>query len=216
MISTQLWNAHQDLARACLNHPFVRGIADGTLPETCFRHYIGQDAFFLGSFARAYSIAAAKTPDWEGFRTFHALGDGVLKELQLHSSYAQKWGVNLAGTQPAIATRRYTDFLLATAWGGDVGYITAAMMPCLRLYAFLGQQLATPEIPKHSYSDWIETYSGEDFEELAQQLETLGDRYICDRAGAESIYNYAMLCERDFFQAAWEAFSTSPASQGGD
>lgn len=204
MISSNLWQANQDLVVACLEHPFVQGIAEGTLPQHCFVYYVGQDAFFLGGFARAYSIAAAKAPDWEGLNLFHRLADGVLAELQLHQGYAAKWNIDLSGTQPAFMTRRYTQFLLATAWGQDVGLITAAMTPCMRLYAFLGQKLAQLQVRQHQYTEWITTYSGDEFEQLAQQLEQLSDRYITNPSEAHSIYRYAMLCERDFFQAAWE------------
>ena len=58
-LSQRLWQQNQDLAQASLEHPFVQGIYDGTLPKEKFAYYVGQDAFFLESFARAYSIAAA-------------------------------------------------------------------------------------------------------------------------------------------------------------
>jgi thiaminase/transcriptional activator TenA len=87
-ISTDLWESNQDLAQACLEHPFVQGIATGTLDRVKFAYYVGQDAFFLEAFARAYSLAAAKAPDWEGFNTFHSLAGGVLQELRLHEGYA--------------------------------------------------------------------------------------------------------------------------------
>lgn len=203
-ISAYLWQANQDLIVACLEHPFVQGIATGTLPKSRFAYYVGQDAFFLGSFARAYSIAAAKAPDWQGFEAFHSLAGGVLEELRLHQGYATQWGVDLQGVQPAGATRRYTDFLLATAWAGDVGLTAVAMTPCLRLYAFLGQQLAQSGIPDHLYREWICTYSDQRFEELTKRLEHLTDRYATLGPETEATYRYAMLCERDFFQAAWE------------
>ncbi|MBW4688477.1 MAG: TenA family protein [Komarekiella atlantica HA4396-MV6] len=202
-LSSELWTANQDLAKACLEHPFVQGIADGTLEQSKFAYYVGQDAFFLEAFARAYSIAAAKAPDWIGFTTFHNLADGVLAELRLHEGYAAQWGVNLHAVEPGAATRRYTDFLLATAWGGDVGVTAAAMSPCMRLYAFLGEQLASGGIPNHQYADWIRTYSSADFQPLAQQLESLVDNYATSKALTHSTYRYAMLCEHDFFQAAW-------------
>jgi thiaminase/transcriptional activator TenA len=74
----------------------------------------------------------------------------------------------------------------------------------MRLYAFLGQKLAEGGIPEHSYAGWIRTYSSVDFQPLAQQLERLADRYASEVPVAHSTYRYAMLCERDFFQAAWE------------
>jgi len=203
-ISNELWQANQDLAIACLHHPFVQGIADGSLPRSKFVYYVGQDAFFLEAFARAYSVAAAKAPDWEGFTTFHTLAAGVQSELRLHQAYAASWEVDLP-VVPGAATRRYTDFLLATAWGCEVSFTAAAMVPCLRLYAFLGQELAQGDGADHAYSDWIRTYSDPAFEELAQQLERLGDRYTTLTSQVRSTYRYAMQCERDFFQAALES-----------
>jgi thiaminase/transcriptional activator TenA len=206
-ISKQLWQSNQDIVKNCFTHPFIKGIAQGNLDRQKFTFYIGQDAFFLEVFARAYSIAAAKSADWEGFGIFHRLADGVLSELNLHQSYALKWGVNLRKIQPAPATRRYTDFLLATAWGQDVGTTATAMTPCMRLYAFLGQQLAKDGIPEHQYADWIRTYSSQEFEQLAQQLENVGDRYVKTKEVVQSTYRYALLCEQDFFDAAWDAIA---------
>lgn len=202
-LSTELWTANQDLAQACLRHPFVQGIGDGSLEQRKFAYYVGQDAFFLESFARAYSVAAAKSPDWQCFKTFHALAGGVVAELQLHESYAAQWDVDLTTIEPGMATRSYTDFLLATAWGGDVGLTAAAMSPCMRLYAYLGEQLASNGIPNHQYADWIRTYSSADFLPLAQQLASLVDKYATAHHSTHSTYRYAMLCEHQFFQAAW-------------
>lgn len=203
-LSKDLWQANQDLAQACLEHPFLQGIASGTLPRARFIYYVGQDAFYLEAFARAYSIAGVKAPDWEGFLAFHTLASGALEERRLHENYAAEWGVDLGAVEPDPATRRYTDLLMATAWGYDVGVTAVAMSPCMRLYAFLGQELARDGIPDHSYADWIRTYSSPDFEDLAQQLERLADTYASDIPRVRSTYRYAMLCEQDFFQAAWE------------
>lgn len=202
-LSTHLWTANQDLAQACLAHPFVQGLGDGSLPQEIFAYYVGQDAFFLEAFARAYSIAAAKAPDWSAFQTFHALADGVLTELNLHGHYAQQWGVDLRSVKPGGATRQYTDFLLNTAWSHDAGITAVAMSPCMRLYAYLGQALARDGIPDHAYSSWIQTYSSDEFEPLAHQLEELVDCQAVDTPLTHTVYRYAMDCELNFFQAAW-------------
>ncbi|WOD38292.1 TenA family protein [Nodosilinea sp. E11] len=203
-LSQALWQANQDLATAFLQHPFVQGLGDGTLPVEKFADYVGQDAFFLEAFARAYSIAAAKAPTWETFQVFHRLADGVLAELNLHSGYAQTWGVDLTTVTPGAATRRYTDFLLSTAWGQASDATAVAMAPCMRLYAFLGRSLAQLNPPPHRYSDWIETYSSDQFEPLAAQLETLIDTQSADTPTHHAAYRYAMDCELAFFEAAWQ------------
>jgi thiaminase/transcriptional activator TenA len=204
-IAVTLWQENQDLAIGCLENAFVQGIGDGTLPKAKFAYYVGQDAFFLEAFARAYSIAAAKAPDWNGFGVFHNLAEGVLQELKLHEGYAAQWGVNLQAVEPGAATRRYTDFLLATAWSQDVGITTAAMLPCMKLYAFLGKTLAQAGLPNHAYTDWIRTYSSDEFEPLADQLALLATQYATLTPLVRSTYRYAMQCELDFFEAAWQS-----------
>ncbi|MBU6229794.1 MAG: TenA family protein [Cyanobacteria bacterium REEB459] len=212
-LSQTLWQAHQAVALACLHHPFVTGIGDGSLEAAKFAYYIAQDRFFLESFARAYSIAAAKAPSWSAFQLFHQMADGVLEELRLHGAYAQSWGVDLDTVKPGSATRQYTDFLLHTAWSQDAPTIAVAMAPCMRLYAFLGQSLVNPAQPPHPYSAWVETYSSDQFEPLVQQLEDFIDDWATDTALVRQTYDYAMACELNFFQAAWQAIP-QPHTQG--
>lgn len=200
-----LWQNNLDLVQACLHHPFVQGIGDGSLPRSRFADYVSQDAFFLQAFARAYSLAAAKAPDFDAFACLHDLAGGVLQELNLHTAYAVSWQVDLTKVQAGSATRRYTDFLLATAWSAELGVMLAAMLPCMRLYAFLGGELAKPGLPQHCYVDWISAYSSKEFSDLTHRLEQLVDRYGRDTEVVRSTYRYAMQCERDFFQAAWDA-----------
>ena len=204
-LSATLWQDNQVLAMASLNNPFVEGIKDGSLPKDKFAYYVSQDAFFLKAFARAYIIAGAKASDWEDFIKLHRLAEGVLEELKLHAKYAKEWGVDLAHVEPAAATRRYTDFVMATAWGYDTGLTVTALTPCMRLYAWLGQELAKTEQPRHTYSDWIDTYSSNEIEELATDLEGLLDKYADPKNPlVAETYRYAMECERDFFQAAFD------------
>jgi thiaminase (transcriptional activator TenA) len=67
----------------------------------------------------------------------------------------------------------------------------------------LGQELARDGIPHHDYSDWIQTYSSGDFNELAEELESLVDRCSTINDMLHSTYRYAMLCEHDFFASAY-------------
>lgn len=203
-LSADLWSANQDLARANLQHPFVQGLADGSLARERFAYYVSQDAFFLKAFARGYVIAGAKAPDWEGFCALHLLAKGVLDELKLHTVYAADWGVDVDDVKPAAATRHYTDFLLTTAWSHDTGLTVVALTPCMRLYAFLGRQLALDQSAPHPYTNWIETYSSQEIEDLALELERLTDQYNSDTALVRDTYRYAMQCELAFFQAAFD------------
>jgi thiaminase/transcriptional activator TenA len=197
-----LWEANGDLARAALEHRFVRGLADGSLPVESFRSYVAQDAFYLESFARAYALALAHSEDGRGIRDFAELISGVVEELELHEGYAAQWGVSLEEVEPVEATLAYTDFLLATASLGGVGETCAAMTPCMRLYAYLGRSLAAEGCGgDNPYAGWIRTYADPGFEALAAKLEALLDRYATDTPAVRSAYRRAMSLEIEFFEA---------------
>ncbi|HZP95919.1 MAG TPA: TenA family protein [Candidatus Limnocylindria bacterium] len=200
-IAGTLWEDNGELAARALAHPFVRGIGSGSLPRARFAAYVAQDAFFLDAFARAYALGLAHAPDRDGVAAFARLLAGVTDELRLHATYAARWGIDLAEVRPLPATVAYTDFLLATAALRTVGETCAAMTPCMRLYAYLGQELGrTPRIG-NPYAEWIATYASADFEALAAGLERLLDRYVTRIEDARAPYRRALELELGFFDA---------------
>ena len=203
-LAATLWADNADLAKQALEHRFVRGLANGALPRATFAGYIVQDAFFLDSFARAYALALAYCPDPVGAREFFDLLSGVFEELHLHASYAARWGASLESCAPLPATLAYTTFLLTTAEDRHTGETCAAMTPCMRLYAYLGQSLsgAGAGVDTNPYADWVRTYGAPEFDALAGRLEVLLDRYAQDSARVRAIYRRAMVLELDFFEAA--------------
>lgn len=201
MKAAELFAANHDIAVACRDHPFVQGIATGALDRQAFCFYVAQDAAFLDAFVRAYALGLAKAPDRESAATFKALLDGGYDELELHASYAARWEVSL-DVDPAPATRAYTDFLLRVAALEPSAHLCAAMTPCMRLYAWLGQQLAPVAAADSPYREWVDTYASAEFDELAAILESLLDRLGGDADAIAAHYRTAMELELAFFAAA--------------
>ncbi len=200
-----LWQANRTLAGECLAHPFVRGLANGSLDPDAFKNYVAQDAFFLRAFFSAYALGAARAVERSDVvQRLHRLMSGVLDELKLHEAYAKSLAIDLGDVRPHPTVRGYTDFLLRTAWTAEVGEIMAAMTPCMRLYAYLGQELAPEDHSQNPYREWIETYSSQEFESLAAELESLLDQLAEDSHREALAYRYAMRCELDFFSAAFD------------
>jgi len=199
-LSTQLWSENSDLASEALTHPFVCRLGDGSLAREIFAGYLAQDAFFLQSLARAYALALAHSPDTPTLLALADLLAGVREELGLHASYAARWGIDMAGVEPASATLAYTEFLLATAATGGVGMVFAAMTPCMRLYAWLGAALDAGAAGP--YAQWVQTYADPSFEALASRLERLLDEHADDRPAVRAAYRRAMHLELEFFDAA--------------
>ena len=200
--AAELFGRNADIAHACCNHPFLDGIATGALDRASFAFYVGQDAAFLQAFVRAYGLAIAKAPDRASMLVFKTLLDGGLEELQLHAAYAATWGVDL-DPEPAPATSAYTDFLLRVAALEPAGHIAAAMAPCMRLYAWLGTELAPRTSPASDYREWVDTYASDTFQALAQSLDDLVDRLGGDPDVVAAHYATAMRLELAFFDAAF-------------
>lgn len=202
-LSAQLWSDNADVADAVLAHPFVRGIGDGSLPRNLFAGYIAQDAFFLESFARAYASALVRSPDTSTLLALADLLSGVRQELHLHDSYAASWGIDMAGVEPSAATSAYTEFLLATAITDELGVVCAAMTPCMRLYAWLGQSLDADSAGP--YAQWVRTYADPEFDTIAGVLERLLDEQGRETRVLRRAYRRAMHLELGFFDACWNA-----------
>ncbi len=204
-LAARLWADSADLAASALEHPFVRGLGDGTLPLPAFQVYVAQDAVFLEGFARAYALGLARSPDRASLDAFADLLAGVRDELRLHAGYAEQWGTAPA-REPLPATAAYTDFLLATAGTGGLGLTCAAMAPCMRLYAHLGRSLDAEAAGP--YGSWVRTYADPEFEQLAATLERLLDEHADDGPQVARAYRRAMGLELDFFSAALAAGSS--------
>lgn len=199
-LAADLWEANLEQAERVLAHGFVRGLGDGSLPIDSFKTYVAQDAYFLEAFARGYAYCLANSTERQDIEAFAELIAGVVDELKLHKTYAARWQVTLAGVTPLDATKAYVDFLLGTARRGRPGETIAAMTPCMRLYAFLGQTLAKTNVAP-LYAEWVKTYADPGFEALAARLEALLDRHANGEEAVRDNYRRAMELEYDFFDA---------------
>lgn len=204
MLSETLWKLNHEIAEQCLAHPFIAGLGAGTLLQPAFKRYVAQDVFFLQAYLRAQALCVAKSKEMRYAQAFHGLMSGALHELDVHAQHSKALGIDLEKVVPYRETLAYTDFLMRTAWHEDVGKILAAMTPCMRLYAYLGAQLSAQSHPEHPYRLWIETYSSQEFQQLAQTMENLLDEHAADSSEIRYAYNYAMRCELDFFGAPME------------
>jgi thiaminase/transcriptional activator TenA len=172
--ASKVWEAQHQ-------HPFVRGIGDGSLSLEKFKFWLRQDYVFLIEYSRVLALAAARSPDLETMIRFATLlKETVDTEMALHRGYAAEFGIRIEELErelPAPATRAYTDFLLRVAATSDFAELAAALLPCMWAFSEIGQRLATKPPPKDQrYAKWIAMYSSKEFAELAQWCRNLLDR----------------------------------------
>lgn len=199
--------------------PFIRSLAEGTLPRESFLFYLAQDALYLHDYARLLADAArlAPTSAEQAFWAYSA-HSAIAVELELHSSWLADVHDEARQTlqvREAPATTAYLDHLRATAYRGDYVELIAALLPCFWLYTDLGVRLhggdfgAYARDPEHPYASWLATYADPDFAEatreaieyVARGAATLDDE---PRARTFRAFEVSAQHERAFFAAPME------------
>jgi thiaminase/transcriptional activator TenA len=202
------------LWEAQYQHPFVRGIADGTLDQQRFKFWLRQDYLFLIEYARLLALAVARSPALQTMTRFaHLLNETLQTEMNLHRAYAAEFEISnaeLEGETPAPTTRAYTDFLLRIASTGDFAELAAALLPCMWGFSEIGQRLAAGPVPAdRRYAKWIEMYSAKEFAELAQWCRDLVDDLAAglperELQKLESAFLASSRYEWQFWEMGWK------------
>ncbi|MBY7141551.1 thiaminase II [Virgibacillus sp. NKC19-3] len=173
LFTDRLWNRVQPIWNAYLEHPFVKGIGDGTLHQEKFKHYLKQDYVYLIEYARLFALGSAKAPDLKTMTTFaNLLHETLHVEMDLHRKYASKFNIStkeLEETEAASTTTAYTSYMLNMSQRGGVENVIAAILTCAWSYNFIGKHLALiPGALDHEfYGEWVKMYSSDDFTTLA-------------------------------------------------
>jgi thiaminase/transcriptional activator TenA len=160
-------------------HPFVRGLGDGSLDVEKFKVWLAQDYLFLIEYTRLCTLGAARAPDLDTLTWMVALAHGVLhSRMVLHGAYAVELGLEgeLERAVKLPSNRAYTDHLLRTAALGGYLDLVAALLPRLWSYAEIGQRLARQGGDHGRYDRWVEMYSGPLAADLAARGRALLDR----------------------------------------
>jgi thiaminase (transcriptional activator TenA) len=176
----EAWQATAALRAAIHALPFNTELAVGGLAQDRFRHYITQDALYLGQFSRCLAIAAAKAPDAMALQSFaqSALG-AVAVERALHEQYLRQFGVDpaaLAEAELAPDCLAYTSYLIATAYHEPWEVLIAALLPCFWLYWDVGCAIAAKAAVDNPYRAWIDTYADPRFGDAVQAVIATADR----------------------------------------
>ena len=211
---TEIENQTLSIRQAILEHPFITGIGDGSLPVDRFKYYVIQDYVYLIDYSRALAIASARAIDLQDMSWFAGLLDETLnQEMALHRSYCQEFGINLQeleSVEPASTTKSYTNFLLKTAYQGSFGELVASLLPCQWGYWEIGDHLLKRGLPTSAplYAEWIKMYTSEEFTELAHQIREMADRIgggagLAEQAAMRQAYTDSVQLEHRFWDMAY-------------
>jgi thiaminase/transcriptional activator TenA len=198
-------------------HPFLRELADGSLPLEKFRFFLEQDNLYLVDYARCLAMGAAKSRNETELRYFtvdlnQVLDTELPSNRDLLARVTEMGAADRGGTLGmAPANVAYTSYMQALALRGGPTEIMAALLPCAWSYVEIAQRLAAERTSTHEvYDDWIAYFTlpatvemvacmREDFDRLAVEGGVAGER----RAELGEIFATSSRLERGFWEMAY-------------
>ena len=214
-VSYRLHDAAAPIWEACLKHPFVTGIGDGTLAVEKFRYFMLQDYLYLFDYARVFALGVVKARDPRLMRIFAANVDTILGgEMEIHRTYMARLGITeeqVFAVKPALDNLSYTNYMLSVASTGGPAEIVASILACSWSYAEIGQALARiPGAAEHPfYGEWIRGYASDSYAATNHSLIELMDALAAGASGEQmarltDIFVNCSRYELGFWDMSWE------------
>ncbi|MFB6301005.1 MAG: thiaminase II [Halobacteriales archaeon] len=211
--SDQLLDDGSAIWEAQKEHPFVVELAEGTLDEDAFRHWIEQDYRYLLDYARVFAIAGTKATDESTMTHLMEVAHTILDyEMDLHREFAAEYGLtraDLETVRKAPTCVAYTNFLVRTAYEGSVAEISAAIYPCGQGFLDIAEHMADLADDDHRYTPFIEKYTSEEFRDAVAWMRDFVDRCGEQYPGEHDAMREAFMTSARLEHAFWEMAYTT-------
>ena len=205
--------------RSCLETPFLRRMADGTLDEECFKGYIVDDSLYLREYSKVFAWGMIHSNDMEEIRNYYSLLAFVNEaEDSTRRYYLKRYGLLDEEIQPLPLrpeNRAYVDYMLNAAKNADDAVdCMMACLPCMLSYGWIFQKLLEekPSVQDTLYGTLVVDYADKGYEAACRDWAAFAEK-VCEGLSDERLAR----C-REIFHACSEhelnfwAMAASPRS----
>lgn len=202
-----VWDAYNE-------HPFVKGIEQGTLDRDRFRFYLIQDYLYLEEYAKVFAIGIAKARSPETSAIFSHYLTAINNELNIHGGYFDRLGITedeIRVTKRSIDNLSYTSYMLRVAYEEGEVEILTAILSCACSYEMIARRMIAnrPEcVDDPFYGDWIRGYSSDEYADeniiltelinkITEDIPDEGLSHLID------VFTYCSRYEMKFWEMSW-------------
>jgi thiaminase len=202
----QLVEANRDLWAAMAGHPFVLGLADGTLPDGALQAWVQQDRIFVVQERRVVAALRAHGLPSRLDALLADLDRSLVLEADAFTRTAAEHGF-AAEAEPWPVCLGYTSYLRCAAHDGVLEGLTA-LHAAERAYLDTWTTVAQRSPADSTYHAWIQNWSAAPFRALVSAL----GRDLDELAGAPSpalagrlgvLFTGAARFELAFWEMCW-------------
>ena len=202
----QLIEANRDLWAAMAGHPFVLGLAEGTLPDGALQAWVQQDRVFVVEERRVVAALRAHGLPSRLDGLLADLDRSLVLEAEAFTQTAADHGV-APEVEPWPLCLGYTSYLRCAASDGALEGLTA-LYAAERAYLDTWTAVAERSPADSAYHAWIQNWSGEAFRAfvtaLGRDLDGLAGEpspALAHRLGV--IFTRAARFELAFWEMCW-------------
>ena len=196
---------------ASFKHPFVQGIANGTLELEKFKFYMLQDAYYLKHYTKLLAMLAAKATEDEDIAYFLETANFIREaELELHRTTFKELQVTeeeLEKFEPAPAAYNYVSHMYQAFYTGTIADAYAAILPCPWLYQEIGVALREAKPNVTLYQQWIDLYASAEMEQTIAKQKAMMNRFarMPGNDERELVAHFKRSCyyEWQFWEMSW-------------
>ncbi|KAL3888071.1 hypothetical protein ACJMK2_000453 [Sinanodonta woodiana] len=202
-LSEYLWKSTHSQQQDALQSKFIQGLRYGNLDPTDFGGFMVQDSIYCYKSKVSIDTAAAKATDpilkafletqSESYKTYYE----VLFKL---------WHIrDPSGIELNKACQDYVDLEKKVAEKMDPLYLVVALIPCYKLWPWLGQEISDPQHDVGVYESWVKSNLDPSYDGYKKLEQIIDDAYLLgeiDKKQALAIYKGCMTGEANFFNSA--------------
>ena len=215
-VVSRMIDATEEIWENCHRHPFVQGIADGSLDHDKFCFYMLQDYVYLFDYARVFAIGVAKAKDPEVMRIFANYVQQIMSgEMDIHRGYMKRLGISpedAERTVPSLDNLSYTSYMIRIAYDDGAAEVAAAILSCALSYEAIAERMVAehPGAADHPfYGEWVQGYASPGYHAANLELIDLTERLAegLDEARLQHLIDVFVNCSRYellFWDMAWE------------
>jgi thiaminase len=168
VFTEHLVESNRDLWMAMAGHPFVLGLADGTLPGSALQAWVQQDRIFVVEERRVVAALRAHGLPSRLDALLADLDRGLVLEAEAFAGTAAEHGFALE-VEPWPVCLGYTSYLLCAAYDGTLEGLTA-LYAAERAYLDTWTAVAKLSPADSAYHAWIQNWSGQAFRAFVSTL----------------------------------------------
>ncbi|BAA30261.1 218aa long hypothetical transcriptional regulator [Pyrococcus horikoshii OT3] len=209
MITDKLRRDSEQIWKKIFEHPFVVQLYSGTLPLEKFKFYVLQDFNYLVGLTRALAVISSKAEYPLMAELIELARDEVTVEVENYVKLLKELDLTLEDaikTEPTLVNSAYMDFMLATAYKGNIIEGLTALLPCFWSYAEIAEYHKDKlrDNPIKIYREWGKVYLSNEYLNLVGRL-----RKIIDSSGHSGydrlrrIFITGSKFELAFWEMAW-------------